>query len=1028
VLQPQNGTIDYQHLTFDTSALKGTNGTLALQCNPGETPGAQTATATVSSLVVSGGSTSGPPTTVGGASVAADGSYQFINSATLNELLLPLTYGDSVSFDLTLSGAAVAQPAGGSISNTFSVQLLGSDGKTPQSTAEADGAAMTADLAPDGTATATSFLTDATSKLLGVVPNVADPAVAAGGGATVTATAGVAFTGQSVATFTDPGGPEPVADYSATIDWGDGSSSAGNILPADANGTFTVQGSHSYNSAGNDAIAVTIQHDTAPNVTVTSTANVAAVVQPSLTVAAQSVSGTEGASLANTEVATFTLAGASATASDFSATIDWGDGLSTLATVAADPVAGFDVTGSHAYAEEGNYTFTVVVQGAGASGSATAVASITDPAVVPQGSFTVTGTASTSFSAQTVATFTDPGGAEPLADYSAEINWGDSSSSAGNILPADSNGTFTVQGSHSYASSGTQPIVVTLSHDTAPSATATGTAQIAALNTPGITVAALAVTGSEATSLSNVEVATFTVPGTTMSASDFTATIDWGDGSTTAATVAADATSGFDVTGSHIYAEEGTYTFTATVRGNGVTTGFATATATVADPAVVTQGGFTVAANAGIAFAGLTVATFSDPAGSEPLTDYTATIQWGDGSSSTGSISPPDANGTFTVQGSHIYASAGNNPITVTIHHDAAPDATVTSTAQVAAATITGQNGIAATGVAMSGDEQSELTGVTVATFTDGAGSLPPDDFSATIDWGDGSTSAGTVTLSSAPTPQDSAGGTPTPQFTVSGSHEYLDEGHYTVEVSIAQTAGPATGDTSATAAATATIHEQMLADGTVGTPDQKYIQEIYRDLFARRAEMQGLDYWVAELSQGVPRQQVAYQMVKIASFEEFQHDTVAALYEQYLGRAPDAAGLAYWSAYLYDGGTIEGMSQALVTSPEYWQVRAGGTADGFINALFHDALGRVIEPAALTYFMGMMATGASAADLAASVFNSDEYHRLRVNSLFEQFMDRPGDQVALAYFAGELDNGSTDELVISQLLASDEYYALAQV
>jgi hypothetical protein len=198
------------------------------------------------------------------------------------------------------------------------------------------------------------------------------------------------------------------------------------------------------------------------------------------------------------------------------------------------------------------------------------------------------------------------------------------------------------------------------------------------------------------------------------------------------------------------------------------------------------------------------------------------------------------------------------------------------------------------------------------------------------------------------------------------------------------------TGGTSATVDATATIHEQLLADGTVGTPDQNYIQEIYRDLFGRQAEMHGLDYWVAELVQGVPRQQVAFQMVKIASFEEFQHDTVAALYQQYLGRAPDAGGLAYWSAYLYDGGTIEGMSQALVSSPEYRQTRAQATVDVFVNALFHDALGRAIDPAALTYFTGLMAQGASGADVAAVVFSSDEYHRQRVDSLFGQFMDRP--------------------------------------
>jgi hypothetical protein len=198
--------------------------------------------------------------------------------------------------------------------------------------------------------------------------------------------------------------------------------------------------------------------------------------------------------------------------------------------------------------------------------------------------------------------------------------------------------------------------------------------------------------------------------------------------------------------------------------------------------------------------------------------------------------------------------------------------------------------------------------------------------------------------------------------------------------------------------------------------------------LFDRRAELQGLDYWVAELAKGESRMQVAYQIIQVASFEEFQQDTVAALYQQYLRRAPDAGGLAYWSAYLYQGGTIEAMSQALVSSPEYYQVRGSGTVDGFLTAVFQDALGRAIDPAALTYFEGQMANGASAADVAAAVFSSDEHHRVHVNELFQEFLDRPADAGARNYFAGELDADLTDQYVIAQLLSSDEYYDDVQI
>ncbi|HEV3340686.1 MAG TPA: DUF4214 domain-containing protein, partial [Pirellulales bacterium] len=435
------------------------------------------------------------------------------------------------------------------------------------------------------------------------------------------------------------------------------------------------------------------------------------------------------------------------------------------------------------------------------------------------------------------------------------------------------------------------------------------------------------------------------------------------------------------------------------------------------DAALTATGGFTYSATQGSAATAQTIATFTDPGGAEALADYSATIDWGDGTSVTaGTLSVDPNTRVFTVAGEHAYAQPGTFTVKVSLAHETAPAITATSSANIASATITGSGGIVATAVAVTGYEYSAPTSIAVATFTDGDGSLPAGDFSASINWGDGRTSAGSVSLSS---------GT----YTITGSHEYLDEGRYTVQVSVAETAGtPTNGATSATVAATATIHEELLAGGALGTPDQRYIQEIYRDVFGRLAEQQGLDFWVAELTQGVSRGQVAHQMVQVASFEEFQHDTVTALYEQYLGRAPDAGGLAYWSAYLYHSGTIEAMSQALVSSPEYWQMRSGGTVSGFLSALFRDALGRQIDPNALTHFQKQMAQGASAADVAATVLASDEYHRVRVNAFFEQFLARPADPGALAYFAGELDDGSTDEYVITQLISSQEYYDRVQV
>lgn len=75
--------------------------------------------------------------------------------------------------------------------------------------------------------------------------------------------------------------------------------------------------------------------------------------------------------------------------SNFSATIDWGDGTPTTAgrisSCASCPSFGYDVAGSHTYAGAGTFTVTVVIQSArdSTTGTATGTANVTDSSTPP---------------------------------------------------------------------------------------------------------------------------------------------------------------------------------------------------------------------------------------------------------------------------------------------------------------------------------------------------------------------------------------------------------------------------------------------------------------------------------------------------------------------------------------------------------------------------------------------------------------------------------------------------------------------
>ena len=88
----------------------------------------------------------------------------------------------------------------------------------------------------------------------------------------------------------------------------------------------------------------------------------------------------------------------------------------------------------------------------------------------------------------------------------------------------------------------------------------------------------------------------------------------------------------------------------------------AVATVAVSEPPIVVSGPITVS---GKSQSNVTVATFTHASGVEPASDFVATINWGDGSTSTGGISLSGS--SYRVKGSHTYASRGSHTVTTTV-------------------------------------------------------------------------------------------------------------------------------------------------------------------------------------------------------------------------------------------------------------------------------------------------------------------------------------------------------------------------
>ena len=159
-----------------------------------------------------------------------------------------------------------------------------------------------------------------------------------------------------------------------------------------------------------------------------------------------------------------------------------------------------------------------------------------------------------------------------------------------------------------------------------------------------------------------------------------TGTVDWGDGQISPATFTAIGPNQYEATGSHVYAEEGTYKVTVTIHSQ--LDGTANSTANVADaPLAVT--GEPIDTVRGAALTNRRVATFTDADPGGTLADYTSTIDWGDGTTNAGAVVVNGAAG-FAVNGTHTYRSAGTFSVLVTVHDAGGASASTTIVAGIA--------------------------------------------------------------------------------------------------------------------------------------------------------------------------------------------------------------------------------------------------------------------------------------------------------------------------------------------------------
>jgi uncharacterized protein (TIGR03118 family) len=221
----------------------------------------------------------------------------------------------------------------------------------------------------------------------------------------------------------------------------------------------------------------------------------------------------------------------------------------------------------------------------------------------------------------------------------------------------------------------------------------------------------------------------------------------------------------------------------------------------------------------GASFTGI-VARFTDADTNTDPAAYAVSIDWGDGKVSKGTVAVDPAGG-FDVSGTHTYSAPGAFRVVARVG-DADGDST-----SIATTSVVGEASISATAATIHATRGKALSNVGVATFTDADPALKASAFSATIDWGDGQTSAGKVVAVK-------GGG-----FSVLGAHKYAASGAFAVQVAIRQ-AGPG-GPTQFFTPA------NLISDGAVAAD---HVDPLFKNTFGVAARNPG-DFWNSDNGAG---------------------------------------------------------------------------------------------------------------------------------------------------------------------------------
>ncbi|HWB12923.1 MAG TPA: DUF4214 domain-containing protein, partial [Pirellulales bacterium] len=209
-------------------------------------------------------------------------------------------------------------------------------------------------------------------------------------------------------------------------------------------------------------------------------------------------------------------------------------------------------------------------------------------------------------------------------------------------------------------------------------------------------------------------------------------------------------------------------------------------------------------------------------------------------------------------------------------------------------------------------------------------------------------------------------------------------------------------------------------------TSDQAAIlTKLYQQVLGRAPDAGGLAYWTRQIEFGQP-----YGAAAQGFFESDEHldPIVETYYQEFLLRPADPQGLAYWTGQWQADGGPEQVVAGMITSPEFFASAAAAHPDlsanaAWVTSLYQRLLNRPPDDAGLAYWTGKLESGALT---PTDVVNSFEYSQENFGNLttefFNLYLGRNPTDSELATYVQQFEQGATESDIQTEIINLPEY------